>query len=173
MARKLPLLFFIGCAILLGSLLAMPHETTAQSGLVGKAFPIRNTPLFETGGTVAPAANPSDFVIYNLFASWCAPCTAEVPVLRQINDMDGVRVEGIAWSDKPAALTKWLHENGNPFDKIYYDAKGEWGIELGMQGVPETFGVSPKGIVVFHYSGEITQRDVPDIIAHVQASHAP
>lgn len=170
--RWLPIVFFLGCAVLLGSLLQLDKDAPKESPLIGKPFPIINdVPLLNIDDK-AEETTPDHvrFTLYNVFASWCAPCAAEVPFLEELAQLDGVEVVGIAWSDKPKLVKRFLEKNGNPFSRIYNDAKGKWGIELGMQGVPETIGVNEQGKVVFHYSGEITAEDMPDIRAAIDAS---
>ena len=49
--------------------------------------------------------------LLNVFASWCGPCVAEIPVLLQLQAM-GVEINGVAIHDKPEDLAEGQCHNG-------------------------------------------------------------
>src|SRR6185369_4106598 len=49
-------------------------------------------------------------VAINFFASWCVPCRAEHPLLKQLSAESGIPVIGIAWKDKKDATQAFLGE---------------------------------------------------------------
>lgn len=169
MLRWFPLVFFIACAALLGSLLLAEKETLS-SPFIGKEMPERPV---SAGLYQDRAPEDARIILYNVFASWCAPCAAEMPLLKELQDMEAVEVMGIAWSDKHQKIETFLTQNGNPFSSIFDDAKGEWGIALGIRGVPETFVVDQSGTVRMHISGELKKTDVKKIAALAQGEVAP
>ena len=101
--------------------------------------------------------------IVNVWASWCAPCREEAPVLAGLDGLDGVVLYGLVYKDKPDKARGFLSELGNPFARIDLDADGRAGIEWGVYDVPETFVIDGKGIVRLRYSGPIT----PDVLSQV------
>lgn len=102
--------------------------------------------------------------IVNFWASWCAPCRLEAPVLRELAKNGSIRLYGIAWKDKAEDARAFLDKFGNPFVKIDNDPTGRTGIDWGVTGVPETFVIDAKGIVRARYAGPLTDQVVHDII---------
>ena len=93
--------------------------------------------------------------LLNIFASWCAACPQEHPVLTRITG-EGFPVYGIAWKDKPQDSRDWIAKWGNPYKAIAADEAGRTAIDLGVTGVPETFIVDKKGRVRFKQIGPIS-----------------
>ncbi|MFN6978625.1 MAG: DsbE family thiol:disulfide interchange protein [Gemmobacter sp.] len=120
--------------------------------------PLGDTPLFTDAAlrTGAPA-------IVNIWASWCAPCRAEHPVLAELA-ASGVPVHGINYKDDPAKALGFLAELGNPYATIGADTTGRVAISWGSYGVPETFVIDGEGRVVLRYAGPITRAIVESTI---------
>lgn len=131
-----------------------PSET--PFAIEGKPVPDFDLPTAVDGGDGLGSADLMGKVaIINFFASWCAPCKAEHPVLMSLAERTGVPVYGIAWKDKPEAVQAWLAAEGNPFSRTGFDASGRVGIDWGISGVPETFVVDKAGRVIWRYQGEL------------------
>ena len=107
------------------------------------------------GPGFASAAIRGEPALLNVFASWCAACPQEHPVLTRIA-REGVPVYGLAWKDKPADSREWLARFGNPYAKVAADETGRTAIDLGVTGVPETFIVDGKGRVRYKQIGPIS-----------------
>src|SRR5690606_15601368 len=97
-------------------------------------------------------------VIVNFFASWCAPCEIEHPVLMGLKGR-GVRVVGIAYKDKPPQSQAFLTRLGDPFEVVVVDRDGRAGVEFGVTGVPETFVVGRDGVVLAKHTGPLSEAD--------------
>ncbi len=94
-------------------------------------------------------------VLVNFFASWCVACKAEHTTLTRLVKDKGVTIYGVNYKDKAPDARAWLTELGNPYARIGFDLSGRAGIEWGISGVPETFVVDGKGVVVYRYVGPI------------------
>ena len=122
----------------------------------------RPLPAFQLPGltAAAPGFGSADLkgkpMLLNVFASWCAACPQEHPMLTKIAGA-GVPVYGLDWKDTPADATAWLAKLGNPYTRVASDPNARTGIDLGVTGVPETFVVDASGRVRFKQVGPIDQ----------------
>lgn len=96
--------------------------------------------------------------VLNFWASWCPPCRAEHPVLKQMA-ADGVRVAGINMMDRDADAAKYLAEDGNPFFALATDPRGRNRVEWGVTNPPETFIIGGDGTVLFKFIGPLVGTD--------------
>ncbi len=93
--------------------------------------------------------------LVNFWASWCAPCRVEHPMLAKLAS-DGVAIIGINYKDKPENALGFLAELGDPYAKIGADS-GRMALNWGVYGVPETFVIDGNGKVVLRWAGPITE----------------
>ena len=63
---------------------------------------------------------------------------------------------------------KFLDELGNPYSKNLIDADGTISISLGAYGVPESFLLNNKSIVIRKYIGPLTSDNISEIIKIIQ-----
>ena len=146
--------------------LRQPADNVIVSQMVGKPLPPFSIPAALPG---QPGASTADFrdgkpKLLNVFASWCVPCVAEVPVLLRLKAM-GVDVVGIAIHDTQPALEKFLFQHGNPYSRIGDDRASRLQIALGSSGVPETFVIDGRGTIVHQHIGVVAERDIPQLLA--------
>ncbi len=97
--------------------------------------------------------------ILNVWATWCAPCVAEYPLLIELSQQ-GIPIYGIYYKDKPEAARRFLATHGNPFRAIGADESGFTAIDFGVYGVPETFVIDGDGKIAFRYPGPLS----PEVI---------
>jgi len=105
-------------------------------------------------------------ILINFFASWCIPCLTEMGVLQQLSSH--INIWGIAYKDKPEAVSGFLERNGNPYQKIGQDTEGNIGIEWGLSGVPESFLIMPGGIIKWHYPKPLTVASTQTLLSLLQ-----
>jgi cytochrome c biogenesis protein CcmG/thiol:disulfide interchange protein DsbE len=140
---------------------ALKRESTEYQpqALVGKPVPDLVLPTLADGTSVRIREVAADGpVIVNFFASWCAPCQIEHPVLMGLKGR-GVRVVGIAYKDKPPQSQAFLARLGDPFATVLVDLDGRAGVEFGVTGVPETFVVDRDGTVLAKHTGPLAEAD--------------
>ncbi|MDE1906469.1 MAG: DsbE family thiol:disulfide interchange protein [Rhodospirillales bacterium] len=136
-----------------------PHAL--PSPLIGKRPPAFTLPGVNgaAGFSNADLLAPPKPMLVNWFASWCAPCQEEAPMLQSIA-ASGIAIWGIAYEDQPTDLTAYLQKYGNPYGRIATDVSGLTAINWGVYGVPETYFIDKTGIVRLRYAGALTDEVV-------------
>jgi cytochrome c biogenesis protein CcmG, thiol:disulfide interchange protein DsbE len=130
------------------------------SPLIDQPAPEFALPPLESGQSGFSAADLKGHVsLVNTFASWCAPCRAEHPVLNALAQTKRVPIYGINYKDKADNARAWIAELGNPYTRIGAD-DGRVGIEWGVYGVPETFIVDSQGRIRYKHVGPLTEKDI-------------
>jgi cytochrome c biogenesis protein CcmG/thiol:disulfide interchange protein DsbE len=94
--------------------------------------------------------------LLNVFASWCAGCRAEHPVLMKLAQTNELPIYGLNWKDRRADGVRWLAANRSPYARVGLDESGRTGIDLGVTGVPETFVIDRSGRIRYRYPGPLT-----------------
>jgi cytochrome c biogenesis protein CcmG/thiol:disulfide interchange protein DsbE len=158
-------LIALGALALLFGLFALKHDPHVQPhALVGKPLPEVTLPSLDDGRPVrlreVAAGGP---VLVNVFASWCAPCELEAPVLMQLK-AKGVKLVGVAYKDAPDNTKAFLGRVGDPYVRRLVDRDGRAGIELGVTGVPETYLVDGQGMILAKYAAPLSDADARDLI---------
>lgn len=134
------------------------------STLVGRAAPpLAVAALGEAPLLTDAALRAGGPAIVNFWASWCAPCRAEHPLLVELAG-EGIPVHGVNVRDDPANALAFLAELGNPYATVGADRSGRAALAWGTYGVPETFVIDGQGRVVLRYAGPITRATVEQTI---------
>lgn len=146
----------------------------AQPEIVGQRLPAsaQVTPI--EGGEPYPLSDEIVGVtVVNYFASWCAPCRAENPVLLQLR-AEGVRVIGVAVRDEPAAAQGFLDDLGDPFFRVMLDPTGGSMTALGLGAdMPQTLVVSSSGEILMRHSGPLVGADGEAAIEQIRELAGP
>ena len=163
-----PLAALVALGLLFGLFSLKRDPQVKPDALVGKPLPELTLPALDTGRPVRlhDAAQPAP-VLVNIFASWCAPCEIEHPVLVDLKKQ-GVRVVGVAYKDAPENTKAFLGRLGDPYAERLVDRDGRAGIELGVTGVPETYLVGADGKVLAKHTGPLTAQTARDLLAKAQ-----
>jgi cytochrome c biogenesis protein CcmG, thiol:disulfide interchange protein DsbE len=170
--HAVPLAGFVALALLLGAGLKLkPREV--PSPFIGKAAPAFSLPRL---GDEAKALTPADMQgrvwVLNVWASWCAPCREEHPLLVALAREQQIALVGLNYKDDPRDAQEWLLKLGDPYLATAIDRDGRVGIDYGVYGVPETFVIDKSGVVRFKHVGPLTQqvwsRDVLPLIQKLQ-----
>ena len=101
--------------------------------------------------------------LLNLWASWCAPCRIEHPILMQLSNNPSVRIIGLNYKDDLTNAKKFINEMGNPYSEIVIDNDGTISIELGAYGIPETFIIDENKIILKKFVGPLSPQSLKEI----------
>jgi cytochrome c biogenesis protein CcmG/thiol:disulfide interchange protein DsbE len=102
--------------------------------------------------------------LLNIWASWCASCRAEHPVLLDFSQRGLAPVVGVNYKDRREDALSWLARHGDPYRMSLADEQGRLGIEYGVYGTPETFVIDRQGIVRLRHAGPLTARAIEEKI---------
>jgi cytochrome c biogenesis protein CcmG/thiol:disulfide interchange protein DsbE len=157
----LPLVVFAVLAgIFLQQLLSGRDNSTIPSALIGQSAPQTVLPPLEGSGL--PGLDPASFAgkvtLVNIWASWCAPCREEHPMLMQLASDGRFDIVGLNYKDKTENALRFIGNLGNPYAAIGTDEAGRAAIQWGVYGVPETFVVGPDGTIRYKHVGPITPK---------------
>jgi cytochrome c biogenesis protein CcmG/thiol:disulfide interchange protein DsbE len=165
-----PLVIFGLLAIVFGIGLFTGDKSKVPSALIGRVAPaITLAPLegLQRDGKPVPAFGNADLAtgkatVVNVWASWCAPCRVEHPVLMGLAETDAVKqgkvaLVGMNYKDEAENARRFLGALGNPFSAVGVDRAGRGAIEWGVYGVPETFVIGPDGHILEKHVGPLDQ----------------
>ncbi|CAN5533494.1 hypothetical protein BH24ACT26_BH24ACT26_22390 [soil metagenome] len=122
----------------------------------------RSPPEFEelpllNGGTLSSDKLEGSPVVLNFFASWCAPCRDEAPLLeatwRAYRD-DGVRFIGVDIQDTAVDARRFIEEFDITYPVLRWDEDKLLARELGVYGLPQTFFIDHNWELLHVASGD-------------------
>jgi cytochrome c biogenesis protein CcmG/thiol:disulfide interchange protein DsbE len=107
--------------------------------------------------------------VVNFWASWCAPCVDEHPVLATAWDehADELAIIGVLYSDSAANAQSFLDRYGRTGYPTLLDESGALAIDFGVVGPPETFFVDADGIVRDKQTGPLTTETMDSRLASI------
>ena len=149
----------IGFAVLVAFLaVGLTRDPTyVPSPLIGKQIPAFALPnLNEPGAVVTDDDLRGRYSILNVWGTWCVGCRQEHPVLNQIAEQGQVPIYGLNWKDDEQYALGWLQQLGNPYTATAVDADGRVAIDWGVYGAPETFLISPEGVILYRHISPLT-----------------
>ena len=152
-----PLVAFVVLAVFLGiGLQLKPREV--PSPLIDKPAPAFNlTQLHEPSLMLASDDLRGRVWLLNVWASWCAACREEHPVLVKLAQQKLVPIYGLNYKDQRPDALGWLQRFGDPYERSVADRDGRVGIDYGVYGVPETFVIDKAGVIRFKQIGPVTE----------------
>jgi cytochrome c biogenesis protein CcmG, thiol:disulfide interchange protein DsbE len=146
-------------AVVLGAVLMMSlawglqHAALANPPLLGKTAP-RLAIVTQTGQMVRVSDLQGRPVVLNFWASWCAPCVQELPVLSDgAAAHPGVAFLGADNQDTPDGFTTFEASHGHPYP-VGPIILGRYQ-DYGVAGLPATFFIDSAGRVAASFSGPL------------------
>ena len=131
-----------------------PHKV--DSPLIGKPAPPFTLAPISGGPAVTLDAFRGRAVVLNFWATWCVPCYEEHEALQQGARTMGKDVQflGVVYEDEEDKVRAFLKQRGSAYPH-FLDDGGKTAIAFGVYGVPETYFISPDGVVVDKYVGPL------------------
>jgi thiol-disulfide isomerase/thioredoxin len=135
------------------NLLAFSPKTIAEEKQPSLSASTYNWVFYDLDGHAVPFSTfRGKAVFLNFWATWCAPCIAEMPDIQQLYDQFGDRVAFILISDEsPERISSFMEGRG--FDMPVYVRRGGAPDDFASRSIPTTFVISPQGQVVIRKTG--------------------
>ena len=106
----------------------------------------------------------TEFVILNLWASWCIPCQNEVDELLKISEQSNITVIGILVDDSASNGKEFIKDNKITYKNILEEAESDIVLsQFNWTGIPTTL-VLDKNLSILHtFNGEITANEIIEL----------
>ncbi|MDC0948199.1 DsbE family thiol:disulfide interchange protein [Gammaproteobacteria bacterium] len=167
----------LGVFVVLVSIMALGLKrdpTLVPSPLIGRAAPSIELPQLDGGTMALPEEMAGKVWLLNIWASWCAACKVEHPVLVEAATEHNLTLIGLDYKDSDEAARQWLQRYQNPYRHVVVDHDGTAGLDWGVYGVPETFIIDQDGIVRHKHIGPVSRDQLRDewlpLIRQLEAS---
>lgn len=152
--------------------------TTTLLAVRPRSAPAFSLAILGGGMPVGVSSYRGKTVVVNFWASWCKPCRDETPELESlwesVRDRGDIQFLGIdVWDQQKdgLAFAREFHVSY----PLVVDAKGKAAIDYGLTGVPETFIIDSRGMIVRHAIGPTSAQQLRATLAEVapQPTAAP
>ena len=97
-------------------------------------------------------------ILVNIWATWCAPCIAEMPMLDELQAKKGsasFEVVTISLDRTPEEAAKWFKENGIKNLPLWHDSTYGVSGKLALPGLPTSIFYNTQGQEIARIPGEV------------------
>jgi len=123
-----------------------PHEAPAPE--VGKQAPDFELNTLD-GQTVALSQLKGQPVLLNFWATWCGPCTHEMPFLQQVYQdwhEEELVLLAVNVGESSSQVSQFMQSEGFSFT-VLLDSSGNTAQQYNIVGIPTTFFIDSKGVI--------------------------
>jgi thiol-disulfide isomerase/thioredoxin len=139
-------------------------EASQRGGAAGERLPdVELVPL--AGGAPIQLSDVEGPAVVNLWATWCAPCRAEIPDFEEVHQerSDEVTFVGINVGEDGDRAAAFIDDVGATYDQ-FLDSEGFVVTELNATAMPVTLVLDADGEVVVRHLGPLDQDGLNDAI---------
>jgi len=121
--------------------------------------PVSQIPFTRHDGTTGTLADyQGKYVLLNFWATWCAPCRKEMPMLSDLQtELGGDAFEVVTLAtgrNAPPAMKKFFDEIGVDNLPLHRDPQSAIAREMGVFGLPITVILTPEGQEIARLQGD-------------------
>ena len=123
------------------------------------------------GSTLALSSLKGKVVVLNFWATWCPPCREEIPSMMKLNErMTGKPFQMVCVSiddGGKAAVEEFFKSSGFHLP-AYLDLNGAGAKTYGLTGVPESYIINKKGVLVKKVIGGLDWSS-PEVVSFIES----
>ena len=106
----------------------------------------------------------TEFVILNLWASWCIPCQNEVDELLKISEQSNITVIGILVDDSASNAREFIEDNRITYKNILEEEETDIVLsQFNWTGIPTTLVLDRSLSILHTLNGEITANEIIEL----------
>ena len=106
----------------------------------------------------------TDFVILNLWASWCIPCQNEVDELLKISEQSNITVIGILVDDSVSNGREFIKDNKITYKNVLEEEESDIVLsQFSWTGIPTTLVLDRNLSILHTLNGEITANEIIEL----------
>jgi len=127
-----------------------------KSGKVGAPMPSVVVKRFEGGGKIDLGALQGKVVLVDIWASWCAPCMEEMPLLDEMAGrlkQKGVQIIAVSVDEDKDSAQTFLSSRPSWSLTVAHDPKGKLPDALQPGKMPSSYVVDAEGIIRYVNEG--------------------
>ena len=137
-----------------------PNPDTANPGLPDQVFD-----CLGDSSQISLAKLRGMPMVINVWASWCPPCIAELPLLEKMSQELTGQVDfiGINLEDNPTKALQLMQDFDIKYPSVF-DPAGDTRAPLTILGPPVTYFVTSNGIIAGRWDGAIPDQETFDTL---------
>jgi len=127
-----------------------------KSGKIGAPMPSIVVKRFEGGGKIDLGALQGKVVLVDIWASWCAPCMEEMPLLDEMAGrlkQKGVQIIAVSVDEDKDSAQTFLSSRPSWSLTVAHDPKGKLPDALQPGKMPSSYVVDAEGIIRYVNEG--------------------
>ena len=106
----------------------------------------------------------TEFVILNLWASWCIPCQNEVDELLRISELSNITVIGILVDDSASNGKEFIKDNKITYKNVLEEEESDIVLsQFSWTGIPTTLVLDRNLSILHTLNGEITANEIIEL----------
>ena len=150
---------------------------TFSSWSMGSRVPVVGTPAEDfqlvdlTGKAHSLSEHRGKVVLLNFWATWCKPCTTEMPAMQTTYDKlreKGFIVLAVNELEDDAKVGEHIKQYGHTFP-VLMDRENKVANQFGVFGLPVSVFIDGSGVVQEYIKGGLlTEQKIYDVVARIQ-----
>ena len=106
----------------------------------------------------------TEFIILNLWASWCIPCQNEVDELLKISEQSNITVIGILVDDSASNGREFIKDNKVTYKNVLEEEESDIVLsQFNWTGIPTTLVLDRNLSILHTFNGEITANEIIEL----------
>ncbi|GIW54824.1 MAG: hypothetical protein KatS3mg082_1228 [Nitrospiraceae bacterium] len=167
--------------VVIGLAFAMNQAADVAWGMSGRP-PVVGTPAADfsltdlEGRTHSLSQYRGKVVLVNFWATWCKPCTTEMPAMQATYDRlrdKGFVVLAVNELEDEAKVRDHIRTYGHTFP-VLLDRDNRVANQFGVFGLPVSVFIDESGVVQEYIKGGLlTEQKIVEVVGRIQAAGAP